>query len=415
VKGSAPLMDALVAAESAVESVKMGNAKRSNAGARRRAKRDARPSTLLSEEVEVEAQVFIDHSVGDDAAGVATSTTDPEGATREDRLLAKKAARKARKAEEKAKQTCSSEQVSESPLVNPDAEPIAYVDDAFVFEAPLAMEPLEILNPCTAAFVASPAVERQISDHHSPQTSESDVAETDNNASELLTKLADDKSCGQSALADEETCQDQDVKIVADDHQLISCSPEDTIYESSDEVRGSEEISTSCSEMQQTGFEDDYASEDGLGMHTKWREPSRQLKHHSRQYVERQEDGWMTSFEELQTFQCAMATQEAVPHETPEPVVVYLDAEQSFTDGQQVFSPITGDDGQQLYTDGVQVYAMACVAIDDVPPTPSGGDSIVLPCIETPCFSASVTDCFADLDEDETWNACWDFVPNGAW
>jgi hypothetical protein len=79
------------------------------------------------------------------------------------------------------------------------------------------------------------------------------------------------------------------------------------------------------------------------------------------QHMVSEQDGWMSSFEDLQADSCAngMTQNQAVSAQT----FVHFDD----SNGSEVhFEPVHVSDGTQLYTDGQQLYAAVCVKVDDL-------------------------------------------------
>mmetsp|Transcript_56783 Transcript_56783/g.158105 ORF Transcript_56783/g.158105 Transcript_56783/m.158105 type:complete len:527 (-) Transcript_56783:74-1654(-) len=164
------------------------------------------------------------------------------------------------------------------------------------------------------------------------------------------------------------------------------------------------------------------------------------------------EDGWMMPFEDIMkdpmAGSIACGDNDLMCQAPPllldqEAVAFYVEEGQSFTDGQRLYEPVIASDGQQFYSDGQQLYMMACVKVDEdltfqntpcVVAAPDFGLMPQMPCdaMDANMSFAAAGEChpqpvFApggipaglpldlSIGEDEAWNACWDFVPSGAW
>eukprot|EP00420_Gonyaulax_spinifera_P035248 CAMPEP_0197874398 /NCGR_PEP_ID=MMETSP1439-20131203/3914_1 /TAXON_ID=66791 /ORGANISM="Gonyaulax spinifera, Strain CCMP409" /LENGTH=495 /DNA_ID=CAMNT_0043493507 /DNA_START=107 /DNA_END=1594 /DNA_ORIENTATION=- len=89
---------------------------------------------------------------------------------------------------------------------------------------------------------------------------------------------------------------------------------------------------------------------------------------------QRQQDGWMLPFDEILA---------ARPPTTPTgpPVCIHQGDQGTFTDGQQVFQPVQSGDGRQLFTDGDQVFMPVCVVVG----APPGEDAGACPMQQFSC------------------------------
>lgn len=103
----------------------------------------------------------------------------------------------------------------------------------------------------------------------------------------------------------------------------------------------------------------------------------------------------------------------------------------AFTNGQCMFQPVMGEDGQQWYTDGEQLFAAVCVKVNKDEAERADFCRSVTP--QQQCAEMSFEDSYMfevcdtafagnfstkmhfetqeEIDEDEAWNACWDFGP----
>uniref|UniRef100_A0A7S0FA07 Uncharacterized protein n=1 Tax=Pyrodinium bahamense TaxID=73915 RepID=A0A7S0FA07_9DINO len=90
------------------------------------------------------------------------------------------------------------------------------------------------------------------------------------------------------------------------------------------------------------------------------------------------EDWWMTPFDELiggTSFNCPAGPVPMPVGASPAvciwggagEVVCEANGGEFFTDGHQLYQPVSSCDGQQLFTDGHQLYAAVCVAVPGGP------------------------------------------------
>eukprot|EP00928_Gymnodinium_smaydae_P056454 TRINITY_DN3983_c0_g1_i1.p1 TRINITY_DN3983_c0_g1~~TRINITY_DN3983_c0_g1_i1.p1 ORF type:complete len:547 (-),score=135.37 TRINITY_DN3983_c0_g1_i1:135-1775(-) len=351
-----------------------------------------------AEDIEVQPQPSIQEEPS--VLDVAAETEEPTGveavaekqppSERVLRLLAKKAARKARKAEEAAKV-------------------IAQVE---------AEEDLPLEKVCNQTSLASTTASGQGSVHEddasiddtsstsagAPNQSEEDVIEAEERADLII---------AADVVGDEKAKQETSLlwgDAVADEDEL--CLP------ISIPVKFQDRLSSSVC--------DDEPSLADVRPPTRRR--ARKLP---------QQDGWMASFDDMLV-------------EPREETPAYTENALTFTDGQQIYEPIVGEGGQQLYTDGTTIYTVACVCLAEAENGVASAASVSSP-VDVPFHTAPVMDfqatfemqtaqpesspaatrfedigaCFTggcldldSVDDDLEWNACWDFkapVPSQRW